>query len=119
MLIVFLVTSVGQLVLSRYKERKATEDFYSQEIIKVYSKDRTQDLLKFFADRYGNKCVALKVDHEPIAKSVQLWEGGYKAPPITLQCVGKEVIFKYSAYSSYEEYKTRGQLYQVRYFPKQ
>ncbi len=98
--VVFLLLSAGREVFNWYTAKKSAEYFYSKEIVRVYPKNSSQNELKFFRDNFGNKCVAIQLEHEPIPKSVKLWEGGYAAPPITLEISGKEIIFKHSSYSS-------------------
>lgn len=73
--------------------------------------------MNFFTDSAENKCVKLVLKHQPIRKSVKLWEGGYLAPPITIEVTGKEVTFKFSSYNNYKEYSNGGPLYQVKYYP--
>ncbi len=118
-LAVFLILSVAQVCMTVYEKKKSAEDFYSQEQIEVFERSTSRDLIRFFNDPSGNKCAAFVLKKEPIPKSVKLWEGGYDAPPITLAFHGKEVIFKHSHYSNYEEYvQQNGPVYQIRYFPK-
>ena len=121
-LVIFILLSIGQVILDKIKEAKEAEDFYSQEIVEIFPHEDSQEKLKFFTDESGNKCVAINLEQEPIPKSLKLWEGGYDAPPITLafdSANKKRVIFKNSAYSSFEDYFQKQELvYQVRYFPK-
>ena len=118
-LFIFLALTICQIIIDRIKEARQAEEFYNQEIVEVFPPETSKNSLNFFIDENGNKCVALTLKYEPIKKSVKLWEGGYDAPPITLAFKDKEVLFRNSAYSTYEEYyQKRGPMYQVRYFPK-
>src|SRR5437870_3396576 len=104
-LIVFLLFSFAQIYLDKLKDDKQAEDFYEQEVIEAYPRGAqiSANSLEFFVDSSGNKCVALKLKHVPIQKSLKLWEGGYDAPPITLAfdtANKKRIVFKNSAYSS-------------------
>ncbi len=115
----FFILTICQIILDKIKEARQAEEFYNQEIIEAFPPRTSKDLLTFFTDDSGNKCIAIKLKYEPIPKSVKLWEGGYDAPPITLAFKEKEVIFRNSAYSSFEEYSQKqGPIYQIRYFPK-
>jgi len=118
-LFIFLILTICQIIVDRIKEARQTEEFYNQEVVEVFPPGSSKELLTFFTDDSGNKCVAIKLKHESIHKSVKLWEGGYDAPPITLAFKEKEVLFRNSTFSSFEEYtQKRGPIYQIRYFPK-
>jgi len=120
-LIIFLLLSIGQIILDKIKEAKQAEEFYNQEIVEVFPHNGSEEKLQFFTDEKGNKCVVITLVQKPIPKSLTLWEGGYDAPPITLAFDNqneKRIIFRNSAYSSYDDYQQKkGPMYQVRYFP--
>ena len=109
-LVIFLLLSIGQIILDKIKEAKQAEEFYGQEIVEAFPHVGSERKLQFFTDKNGNKCVAITLLQRPIPKSLKLWEGGYDAPPITLafdKQNGKRVIFRNSAYSSYEDYQQK------------
>lgn len=118
LLIAFVGITVGQWTVEAIERRRAADDFYAEELTEVFRPADSETRMRFFVDKSGNKCVGLVLEREPIPKSVHLWEGGYHAPPITLAVEGRVVGFRYSGYSSYEEYSKGGPMYQVRYFPK-
>jgi len=74
--------------------------------------------MKFFADKAGNRWVAVLLQHEPIPESVEFWEGGYKAPPHILRFFGKAVAYGNTDCSTFEEYVKDGTWYQVKYCPR-
>jgi hypothetical protein len=118
LLVAFCIISLGQWLLDRLQERRAAEEFYEQEVTEVFRPNASARLLRFFTDNAGNKCVAIVLEHEPIAKSLNLWEGGYHAPPITLVVKGNIVVFLHSGYEKAEDYTNESPVYQVRYFPR-
>ncbi len=118
LMVLFMVVSLSQKLLEWSQQRKAAEEFYSQEIVRVFQKDRSKNAMHFFTDRQGSKCVTFALEHEPIPNTVKLWEGGYAAPPITLAVSSNTVTFRYSAYTDYDQYRSNPLLYQMRYFPK-
>lgn len=121
-LISFLVLSVIQIIIEKFKEAKQAEEFYNQEIVEAFPHEGSEKKLEFFTDEHGNQCVAITLAQKPIPKSLKLWEGGYDAPPITLafdKQNEKRILFRNSAYSSYEDYRQKkGPMYQIRYFSK-
>ncbi len=118
LLVAFVCVTAGQWIVETIERRRAADDFYAEEVTEVFRHADSEERMRFFVDKAGNKCVGLVLEREPIPKSVHLWEGGYHAPPITLAVEGRVVGFRHSGYSSYEEYAKGGPMYQVRYFPK-
>jgi len=115
---IFIFFSIGNIFFGIYKEKKSAENFYSKEKIEIFTPENSKEKMRFYTDRKNNKCVILILENEPIIQSVKLFEGGYEAPPITLAFNGKEVIFKFSHYSSYEEYSNGGPIYQIKYYSR-
>lgn len=118
LLVAFLALSIGQVLFSIALAKRAPEDFYAQEVTEVFPRNAPDGRLTFATDSAGNKCAIFMLRKAPIPNSVHLWEGGYHAPPITLAMEGNKVTFKFSAFSSAQEYANGSALYQIKYIPR-
>ena len=118
LLIAFFAFSVGQVVLSLAVAKRAPEDFYAQEVTEIYPRNEMNGRLTFTTDADGNKCAIFALKKIPIPNTVHLWEGGYHAPPVTLSIDRNKVVFKFSAFSTLEDYAQGRSLYQIKYIPK-
>lgn len=116
LMVLFLLLSVGQIIITLHERKKSIEDFYNSEIVTVYPQQSSKGKLEFSYNK-NPKWLAIALEYKPIPKSVQLFEGGYLAPPITLAFQDNKVIFKNSAFSSYEQYENQPIIYQIRYYP--
>lgn len=114
----FLLVSLVEVMLGRYKDARVAEDFYGAEITETFPRGSSFGRMHFFLDKANNKCVALTLTAAAIPNSVRLWEGGYVAPAFTFVVQNDVVVFRNSTFTSHEEYQNPGPIYSVRYYPR-
>lgn len=114
---IFILGSLIHLILNTKRDIEKINDIYKEAQVEAFYYDSADQELDFFTNNRNEKCVKIKLLHQPIESSIELWEGGYKCPPITYYREENSVVFINSAYTSIEEYKTKnGPIYSIKYF---